>query len=248
MVRQRMPALFPPEREPSLVREFLSAEAPGYFVEVGANDPVKESQSWHLEQLGWAGVLIEPLPELAARLRETRKASVFEVACSSPQRAGSVMTLHIAGAYSSFDPRLSVTGVRPERTIQVPVRTLNDVLEEAGAPSPIDLLSIDVEGHELEVLKGFDLARWQPRLILLEDHVTNLAKHHYMLRAGYRLMRRTGLNSWYVPRHAKPRLDALARWQLIRKYYIALPFRQVRDAKRRVRDRIRDARDKRRLH
>ena len=248
MARERMRALFPPEREPGLVREFLSAEAPGFFVEVGANDPVKESQTFHLEQLGWTGILVEPVPELAAQLREKRKAQVFAVACSSPPRAGSIMTLHVAGAFSSFDPRLAVTGVRPERSIAVPVKTLDQVLEEGGAPVPIDLLSIDVEGHELDVLRGFSLARWQPRLILLEDHVTSLAKHHFMHRAGYRLMRRTGLNSWYVPRHARPRLDALARWQLIRKYYIALPFRQVREAKRRMRDRVREARDKRRLH
>ncbi|MGE3144370.1 MAG: FkbM family methyltransferase [Pseudorhodoplanes sp.] len=248
MARERMRALFPPEREPGLVREFLSAEAPGFFVEVGANDPVKESQTFHLEQLGWTGILVEPIPELAAQLRERRKARVFEVACSSPPRAGSTMTLHVAGAFSSFDPRLAVTGVRPERSIAVPVKTLDQVLEEGQAPVPIDLLSIDVEGHELDVLRGFSLARWQPRLILLEDHVTSLAKHHFMHRAGYRLMRRTGLNSWYVPRHARPRLDALARWQLIRKYYIALPFRQVREAKRRMRDRVREARDKRRLH
>ena len=248
MARERMRALFPPEREPGLVREFLSAEAPGFFVEVGANDPVKESQTFHLEQLGWTGILVEPIPELATQLREKRKAQVFAVACSSPPRAGSTMTLHVAGAFSSFDPRLAVTGVRPERSIAVPVKTLDQVLEEGGAPVPIDLLSIDVEGHELDVLRGFSLARWQPRLILLEDHVTSLAKHHFMHRAGYRLMRRTGLNSWYVPRHARPRLDALARWQLIRKYYIALPFRQVREAKRRMRDRVREARDKRRLH
>jgi hypothetical protein len=61
--------------------------------------------------------------------------------------------------------------VRPETSIEVPVRTLDSLLDDAKAPKPIDLLSIDVEGHELDVLRGFDFARWQPRLILLEDHV-----------------------------------------------------------------------------
>ena len=57
------------------------------------------------------------------------------------------------------------------------MRTLDDILEQAEAPMPIDFVSIDVEGHEVEVLSGFDLARWRPRLILVEDHVTNLATH-----------------------------------------------------------------------
>jgi hypothetical protein len=89
------------------------------------------------------------------------------------------------------------------------------------------------------VLRGFDFARWRPRLILLEDHVTSLAKHRFLTAAGYTLIRRTGLNGWYVPREGAPALNWFGRWQILRKYYLALPFRVLRDAKRRLRDRIR---------
>ena len=82
------------------------------------------------------------------------------------------------------------------------MRTLDDILTEARAPVAFEFLSIDVEGHELEVLGGFDLARWRPRLILLEDHVGDLAKHRYLENAGYRLIRRCENNGWYVPRDA----------------------------------------------
>jgi FkbM family methyltransferase len=231
-------AVFPPEQETALVRDFFGS-GPGYFVEVGANEPEKESQSFHLERAGWTGVLIEPQPDLAAKLREKRTAQVFEAACSSPERAGSRMMLYVLGPYSSFNPKLAVTGLQPKQAIEVPVRTLNDILEEARAPRPIDLLSVDVEGHELEVLRGFDFARWQPRLILLEDHVTSLDKHRFLTRAGYSLIRRTGLNGWYVPRPAAPEQDFLGWWQIVRKYYLGLPFRILRDAKRRLRDRLR---------
>lgn len=234
-----MPAIFPPEQETELVRQFFAARGKGYFVEVGANDPKTESQSWHLEQSGWTGILVEPLPHLAARLREMRTARVYEVACSSPDRAGSRMTLHVAGAFSSFNPKLSVTGVRPEAAIEVPVRTLDSLLDDAKAPKPIDLLSVDVEGHELDVLRGFDFARWKPRLILLEDHVTSLDKHRFLQRSGYRLIRRTGLNGWYAPQDGAPPLDWQGCWQIVRKYYLALPFRILREFKRRMRDRVR---------
>jgi hypothetical protein len=95
-----------------------------------------------------------------------------------------------------------------------------------------------VEGHELDVLRGFDFAYWRPRLILLEDHVTSLDKHRFLNEAGYRLMRRTGLNGWYVPQDNAPALDWLGRWQIFRKYYLGLPFRILRDARRRLRDRL----------
>jgi FkbM family methyltransferase len=231
-------AIFPPQDEEGLVREFFGRRA-GFFVEVGANEPQKESQSWHLEQVGWTGVLIEPQPDLAEELKRLRKAKVYAVACSAPQHAGRTMRLHVAGAFSSFDAGLAVTGVRAERAIDVPVRTLDDVLADAQAPRPLDLLSVDVEGHEIEVLRGFDFVEWRPRLILLEDHVTDLAKHRFMRSNGYRLMRRTGLNGWYVPREGALPLGVLGRWQILRKYYLALPFRILRDVKRRLRDRLR---------
>ena len=200
-------AVFKPEFEAAMVREFFRDRPRGFFVEVGANDPKKDSQSWHLEEAGWTGILVEPLPDLAAELRRQRKAQVFEVACSSPDRAGQVI--------ASTGPNA------------------------AALLALIDLVSVDVEGHELEVLSGFDFERWKPRLVLLEDHFSNLDKHRFMTRAGYTLMRRTGLNGWYVPRSDAPPMDLTGRWQIARKYYLALPFRMFRDARRRLRDRIR---------
>src|SRR5262249_18950160 len=71
---------------------------------------------------------------------------------------------------------------------------------EAQAPAGFDFLSVDVEGHELEVLGGFDFARWRPRLILLEDHVGDLERHRFLKAPGYRLIRRYENNGWELPR------------------------------------------------
>ena len=229
------------DREKELVAEFF-AGARGFFAEVGANDPRYGSQSWHLEQAGWRGVLVEPLPELADRLRAERTAQVFSVACSSPANAGQRLTLHAAGPLSSLDRSRMSAGALPETTIDVPVRTLDDILAEAGAPVPLDFLSIDVEGHELEVLSGFDLARWRPRLILIEDYVADLTKHRLLRRSGYRLIRRTDSNGWYVPDNAPVSIAARDRWEILRKYYLALPFRIFRNFSRRLRQPFKDRR------
>ena len=165
----------PPDHEMRLVAAFFG-DIKGFFVEVGANDPRERSQTWHLEQAGWTGILIEPQPDLARELRAKRVAKVFAVACSSPDDAGRILPLHVAGPLSSLDRERMAPGATPETVIAVPIRTLDSVLEEAGAPKGFDFLSIDVEGHEIEVLRGFDIARWQPRLILLEDHVADLSK------------------------------------------------------------------------
>ena len=227
------------QREQALVQEFFGGARSGYFVEVGANRPRQESQTWHLEQLGWTGVLIEPQPNLAEDLRRLRAAQVFEVACSLPQNAGKRLRLHVAGALSSLDRERMAPGAEPERVIEVPVRTLDDILTEARAPAGFDLLSVDVEGHELEVLGGFDFARWRPRLVLLEDHVGSLARHRFLKNAGYRLVRRFENNGWYVPRDATVTVRPRERWDIVRKYYLALPFRMARNASRWTRRQMR---------
>lgn len=217
-----------------LVAAFFG-DTKGYFVEVGANDPRERSQTWHLEQAGWKGVLIEPQPDLAAELRNRRKANVFGVACSSPENAGRVLPLHVAGPLSSLNRQRMAPGSTPEGVINVPVRTLDAVLEEAGTPVGLDFLSIDVEGHEIEVLRGFDIARWRPRLILLEDHVADLSRHRYLKRAGYRIIRRYENNGWYVPNESAITCRWPDRWGILRKYYLGLPFRMARNLSRRIR-------------
>lgn len=224
----------PLDPEMQMVAAFFGA-GKGYFVEVGANEPRVRSQTWHLEQAGWTGVLVEPQPDLARELRAMRSAQVFAVACSGPEHEGRTLPLHVAGPLSSLDRSGMAPGANPERVIEVPIRTLDSVLTEAGAPAHFDFLSIDVEGHEIEVLRGFNLARWQPRLILLEDHVADLTKHRYLTAAGYRIVRRYENNGWYVPEASPVRMQSGDVWEIFRKYYLALPFRWLRNFSRRLR-------------
>ena len=130
-------------------------------------------------------------------------------------------------------------GAMPERVISVPVRTLDSILTEAGTPVGFDFLSIDVEGHEIEVLRGFNIGRWRPQLILLEDHVADLSKHQYLLAAGYRIVRRYDNNGWYVPSESGATRQWRDGWEISRKYYLALPFRVLRNLSRRLRKTIR---------
>jgi FkbM family methyltransferase len=227
-------ARVPPDHETWLIAAFFGKRN-GYFVVVGANEPRERSQTWHLEQAGWTGMLIEPQPELAAQLRAHRTAKVIAVACSSPANAGKTLPLHVAGPLSSLDRARMAPGATPETVIMVPVKTLDSVLEQAGAPDGFDFLSVDVGGHEIEVLRGFDIARWRPQLILLEDHVGDLSKHRYLKSAGYRIIRRYENNGWYVPREAADRPGLSDRWEILRKYYLALPFRWLRNLSRRLR-------------
>ena len=217
-----------PHGEPELVQAFFASAANGFYVDVGANHPTEDSQSWHLECMGWRGLLIEPLPHYCEMLKTSRSGTVIQVACSSPINDGKTMPMLVAGVHSTLNANPIALGANAQAVMQVPTRTLDAVLIENQVQPGFDLLSIDVEGHEMEVFQGFDLGRWQPRLVLLEDHVIGLDKHRYMLSHGYQLLMRTGLNAWYVPQTEGYTLSLFARGQMWRKYWLGLWWRQLK--------------------
>src|SRR5262249_50862923 len=84
------------------------------------------------------------------------------------------------------------------RSIRVPSASLDGLL--AGGTAQIDFVSIDVEGAELEVLKGFDLERYQPRVLVIEANKPE-ERHALDLHLGprgYRLARSLAWNHFYV--------------------------------------------------
>lgn len=213
-------------QEREMVWEFFNRRTTGVFVEVGANDPNEFSQTWFLEQKGWQGILIEPQAACCERLRRERKSSrVFQVACSSPGKTGEVL-FHFAkfSAFSSLEKNVDDPEVEYERSERVQVVTLDDVLAQAGNPT-VDFVSIDTEGTELDVLKGLDLARCRPALILLEDKVHGLEKHFYLKRMRYKLVKRTSVNNWYVPEEHPFTTSFSERLKLFRKMYLGTPWR-----------------------
>ena len=216
-----------PAIEQQLVQVFFAGRK-GFYVDVGANDPVLDSQSRHLEVLGWSGVLIEPDPDCCDLLRKNRTGSVVQMACSSPENAGKQLQLSRAGPHSTLEVKPIALGAVVRSTVAVQCETLDTILQNCKAPVGFDLLSIDIEGHELAALSGFTFGKWQPQLVLIEDHVTHLEKHRLMRRSDYQLLMRTGLNSWYVPANSSYSHSLLARFEYIRKYYLGLPLRRFR--------------------
>lgn len=170
----------------------------GFFVEVGGHDGYTQSNTYYLEKaLGWRGVLVEGIPELYEQCKRNRPNSrVFNCALVSNDFAGEMVEMHYASLMSVVDGSLKSgeaqlahvqTGLSHQQlvqtyTVRVPARTLASVLDEVGAPQ-IDFFSLDVEGYELPVLQGLNLARYAPTYVLVEarffDEVNALLTPHY---------------------------------------------------------------------
>jgi FkbM family methyltransferase len=169
--RYSHPALFGLDRR----LEELMPWRDGTFVEAGAHDGYTQSNTYFLERFkGWSGVLVEAVPELRERCQCRRPHSVVAgCALAGPEQAGGTVDVQFGDLMSTVDADgshaaggLEVAG-RRAYTVAVPARTLSDVLSEAGL-SRIDVLVLDVEGRELDVLAGLDLARHAPRFIVVE--------------------------------------------------------------------------------
>ena len=223
--------------EKSLIREYFNQRKNGFFVDVGANDPTAIiSQSHHLEQiLNWSGVLIEPNPIFKQRCLELRDNSfTFQCACVADEHHQDISLYipildgHEMDTHAGIGKNIDDFSYQHHREINVPARTLNSILEEVKA-NEIDLLSIDVEGAELEVLKGLDIKKYQPKLILLEDKHLYLSKHRYLKSHGYHLIKRTGWNFWYAPIGAKTMPQTFwEKFRIFKRMYLSIWLKKIK--------------------
>jgi FkbM family methyltransferase len=157
----------------------------GVFVEAGAHDGLTQSNTALLEfSRGWCGLLVEPIPGLARRCRTNRPGSVVEqaalVAADFPDERIRMTYCNRSsiveggrGSPAADEDWLERCRRLPDQSdlepysVLVPARTLSSLLDEHGMRH-VDFLSLDLEGYEASALRGLDLARHRPTLVLVE--------------------------------------------------------------------------------
>lgn len=171
----------------------------GVFIEAGANDGVSQSNTYYLAKaLGWHGVLVEAVPRLFRKCRKSRPDSkIFNCALVAPENEGAKVTIRDVGEQGLLSKIAECEAPSDDSIVATEGRTLTSVLAEAGL-TRVDFFSLDVEGYELDVLRGLDLSRFQPRFILVEtgqaevidgylsthyERLAQLSYHDYLYRA-----------------------------------------------------------------
>lgn len=211
--------------EDALLWDLLGADGPSFFVEAGAYDGRTLSVSWLFEAAGWRGLLVEPIPERAEAARAARPgATVLHAALGEPGgpreltirvvegTEGIDMLSHVPGSAVQEREVARQAGVRT-REITAPVVTMDEALERAVAPEGgVGFLVLDVEGFEAQALRGMTLARWRPRVVVVEDNTMGrFSKAAAILgEAGYTHAGWVGVNQVFV-RGDEPALVERAR-------------------------------------
>jgi FkbM family methyltransferase len=147
----------------------------GFYVDVGANDPDVDSVTRAFYERGWSGINIEPIAVKFHRLRERRRRDV-NLPIAAGDREGTVVFYEIGKwhGFSTTDAGIAARHRKDGLKVverRVPLRRLAAVLDEHARGRTVDFLSIDVEGAELSVLKGAELARHRPKVIVAESRL-----------------------------------------------------------------------------
>jgi len=175
------------------------------YVDIGASFPQECSNSWQFYKRGWRGLLIEPLSDCwPSILLDRPQDQLCPLAASN---VTGFATLRVCQSVSSLQPDWNIT---PHETIPVRTDTLKNIL--ARYPwhdwrNKTRLCSIDVEGHEREVLEGFDWATFKPTVIVVEFRSYDPEKpgpdvsanwRHILEGNGYSLHHEGELNQIYA--------------------------------------------------
>lgn len=220
--------------EDRLLAAHFAGRRDGFYVEVGAYDGVEGSATAYFDEIGWRGILVEAVPELAERCRAARpRAQTFNCAAVAPGAPAEVVFEVVEGAPGVSS--LSSLAVRRDelravehiadrvriRRVTVPAKTLDQILQEGDAPD-IDFITIDANGHERDVLRGFALDRWRPGVVIVErlGHLPDGTIMRHMHAHGYALRRKTGVNDWFVRRSDRSALGVRYRAWLFARHYL----------------------------
>jgi len=190
--------------EDELLDQIFGGLSHGYCAEIGAYDGVTGSASYRFEQRGWQCLLVEPIPALFEQIKAHRRCLAVNCAVSAQEGEA---TFFIAESFEQISG-LDMTAEQRDwiggeggavQEITVRTATLDSLLEEAGFPE-LQFVTIDVEGHEADVLSGFTLERHRPRILIVEDNTVegNKLVAAHLTSRGYVHFRRTGVNEWYA--------------------------------------------------
>lgn len=175
----------------------------GYFVEVGAGDGRTHSNTFALERdYGWTGILIEANPAYLDAMQRYRKCHCINACVNDNEVECDFFCFgHLGGVIAddtdnSWKKRKGLLRSKLNCVVKLKCMTLEEVLDAAHAPPTIEYLSVDVEGAEFRVLKGFPFHRYAFEAMTIERPTKKV--HALLTEAGYVLDRLFRHDGFYV--------------------------------------------------
>ena len=197
------------EGEDMVLARLFEAQTTGFYVDVGAHHPKRFSNTYYFYKRGWRGINIEPNPDAAPLFARARSRDTTLTLGVSDVEGEMTYYRFNEPALNSFDETLSNSRVGKDcwivGTSTVPVRRLDNLLRaHLPAGTAIDFLTVDVEGHDLQVLRSNDWTVSRPRCVIVEALDSRIATlsstpvHHFLVERGYVLFGKTVHSLFYL--------------------------------------------------
>tara|TARA_B100002019_G_scaffold225742_1_gene198763 strand:- start:70 stop:780 length:711 start_codon:yes stop_codon:yes gene_type:complete len=178
------------------VLKYFNYKKNGFFIEAGANDGIKHSNTYYLEKkYNWKGICIEPVPNIFNKLIKNRNCINLQEVLYDINDKEIILDLAEQDGYSGIKNDMD----HKRKTIKsftFKTKTLTKVLNDNNAPSNIDYLSLDTEGSELKILKGLDFDKYKINYINVEHNYKEPRRKEIkklLLSKGYKYL---GENKW----------------------------------------------------
>jgi FkbM family methyltransferase len=194
--------------EDVILQRVLTDVKTGFYVDVGASHPCKDSVTYAFYQRGWRGICVEPLG-YETLWRELRPADIL-IRGALGKESGHT-NLHVYDKFQQVSTCSAETvthwkqfDILPSQIVTVPVYTLNEILALHLGARPLHFISMDVEGMERDVLLGLDLQKYRPWIMIVEATIPGTPNPCFdnwepiILAAGYRAVYFDGLNRFYL--------------------------------------------------
>lgn len=189
------------------ISEYFDSNYVGTCIDIGAENPITGNNTYFFEQRGWNVYCIDANPNQFENLKKERK-NAFSFACGCENLKQAEFTICSIqdgtneGAVSSLkvDERLLSEHMQYNpilKKVKVVVKTLNTFIEEQKIEK-IDFISIDTEGTEIDVLKGFDIIKYKPKLLIIENNYNYNEVEEYLKNFNYKKDKRIEVNDFYI--------------------------------------------------
>ena len=200
--------------EDIILSAFFTDIEKGFYVDVGAFDPVEDSVTNYFYERGWSGINIEPNTALYERFVAARPRDI-NLNCGVAAKKGA-MTLrqyNNAKGWSTLSDAMKEQYANKSALVTedytdavVEVRTLTDILGDAKIKT-IHFMKVDVEGYEYEVLKGNDWKRYRPQVLCIEANHIIRDWRTLLRKENYTFAFNDGLNDYYVAHEHAQRIS-----------------------------------------
>jgi FkbM family methyltransferase len=165
----------------------------GFYIDCGANDGVNQSTTWYFEKyLNWNGILIEPLPKIYKELKLNRSQNNFffnNALVSSSFKKRLIKMIDFEDSIMAKVNNSKFSNNLSKKTINVKATTLNNILYKIPNRKKFDFFSLDVEGAELDVLRGINFSKFSFDYILIETSNFKIIKK-FLVKNNYKFIER----------------------------------------------------------